>query len=85
MPSEESSPISSAGKLDTYLQFAIFNYHSPLTRNYNHVANLWQHEKWLPGGAVQQAKAHYGGYSIKRQDGLRVITLNTDMCMGFLV
>ena len=50
-------------------------------RNYDHVSGLWEHEDWLPEGAVQQAKAHYGAYSVQRQDGLRIITLNTDMCL----
>ena len=50
------------------------------TRNYDHVSGLWAHENWLPQGAVQQAKAHYGAYSVQRQDGLRIITLNTDLC-----
>ncbi|KAH0591168.1 hypothetical protein H2248_001264 [Termitomyces sp. 'cryptogamus'] len=47
--------------------------------NYDHVADLWKHEKWLPGAAVQLAKKHYAAYMVKRMDGLRVIALNTDM------
>lgn len=47
--------------------------------NYDHVAGLWQYENWLPEDAVALAKAHYAGYMVKRPDGLRVITLNTDM------
>lgn len=27
------------------------------------------------------ARAHYAGYAVQRSDGLRIITLNTDMCM----
>ncbi|KZW00602.1 hypothetical protein EXIGLDRAFT_721370 [Exidia glandulosa HHB12029] len=46
--------------------------------NYDHVAALWAHEQWLPSAAVQFARAHYGGYSLTRKDGLRIITLNTD-------
>jgi sphingomyelin phosphodiesterase len=48
-------------------------------RNYDHVASLWAHEGWLPQAAVQLARAHYAAYMIKRMDGLRVITLNTDL------
>ena len=47
-------------------------------RNYDHIAALWHHESWLPAEAVASARAHYGGYSVRRADGLRVITLNTD-------
>ena len=47
--------------------------------NYDHVAGLWKHENWLPESAIQLAKAHYAAYMVRRQDGLRVISLNTDM------
>ncbi|KAJ7110353.1 Metallo-dependent phosphatase [Mycena crocata] len=47
--------------------------------NYDHLASLWQHEKWLPEAAVELARAHYSAFMVKRQDGLRVISLNTDM------
>ncbi|KAH9178518.1 Metallo-dependent phosphatase [Lactarius sanguifluus] len=47
--------------------------------NYDHVAKLWQQEKWIPQSAVAQARAHYAAYSVQRTDGLRVITLNTDL------
>ncbi|KAN0131836.1 Metallo-dependent phosphatase-like protein [Lactarius tabidus] len=48
--------------------------------NYDHVSGLWQHEEWIPESAVAQARAHYAAYSVQRVDGLRVITLNTDLC-----
>lgn len=51
-----------------------------MLRNYDHVAALWQHEGWLPQSAVDLARAHYAGYMVRRGDGLRVITLNTDLC-----
>ena len=51
-----------------------------LYRNYDHVAGLWKLEHWLPGSAVAQARSHYAAYSVQRIDGLRVISLNTDMC-----
>ncbi|KAL7285228.1 hypothetical protein ACG7TL_000322 [Trametes sanguinea] len=47
--------------------------------NYDHVAGLWQQEGWLPESAVDLARSHYAAYMVRRQDGLRVITLNTDM------
>ena len=51
-----------------------------LNRNYDHVASLWQHEGWLPNTAVEFARSHYAAYMVKRTDGLRIITLNTDFC-----
>ena len=50
------------------------------SRNYNHVASLWQHEQWIPQSAVDLARAHYAAYMVRRFDGLRIITLNTDLC-----
>ncbi|KAF8913262.1 Metallo-dependent phosphatase-like protein [Gymnopilus junonius] len=46
--------------------------------NYDHVAGLWQHENWIPESAVELARSHYAAYMVRRVDGLRVITLNTD-------
>lgn len=53
------------------------------SRNYDHVASLWQHEKWLPESAVTLARAHYSAYMVKRGDGLRVISLNTNLCKSY--
>ncbi|KAI5824164.1 hypothetical protein K523DRAFT_420982 [Schizophyllum commune Tattone D] len=47
--------------------------------NYDHLASLWAHEEWLPEAAVQLARTHYGGYMAKRADGLRIISLNTNL------
>jgi hypothetical protein len=49
-------------------------------RNYDHVAGLWQLEQWLPESVVTEARTHYAAYSVQRADGLRVISLNTDLC-----
>ncbi|KAL8661546.1 MAG: hypothetical protein Q9202_005491 [Teloschistes flavicans] len=46
--------------------------------NYNHVARLWQQNGWINSTGANQARLHYGAYSVKNQDGLRIITLNTD-------
>jgi hypothetical protein len=46
--------------------------------NFDHVAGLWQHEGWLSPAAAQQARLHYGAYSVKNHYGLRMITFNTD-------
>ncbi|EJC98599.1 uncharacterized protein FOMMEDRAFT_161417 [Fomitiporia mediterranea MF3/22] len=47
-------------------------------RNYDHVAGLWEFENWIPESSAALARAHYGAYMVRRTDGLRVITLNTD-------
>lgn len=49
--------------------------------NYNHVSSLWEHEGWIDHEAVKEARDHYGGYSIMTHYGLRVISLNTSMCV----
>jgi sphingomyelin phosphodiesterase len=49
-------------------------------RNYDHVSGLWKLEHWLPQTSLAQARAHYAAYSVQRTDGLRVISLNADMC-----
>ena len=46
--------------------------------NYDHVAGLWQHEGWLNSTAAEQARLHYGAYSVKNHYGLRMITFNSD-------
>lgn len=45
--------------------------------NYNHVAGLWKHEGWIDDKTAKQAITHYGGYSIKTNYGLRIISWNT--------
>lgn len=47
--------------------------------DYDHLAGLWQHEQWLPESAITLARAHYSAYMVRRADGLRIITINTDM------
>jgi sphingomyelin phosphodiesterase len=48
--------------------------------NYDHVSALWEDEGWIDSETAQFAKAHYSAYMVRRQDGLRIITLNTDLC-----
>jgi sphingomyelin phosphodiesterase len=47
--------------------------------NYDHVSALWEHEGWLSGSIIESAKTHYAAYSVQRSDGLRVISLNTNL------
>lgn len=51
-----------------------------LYRNYDHVSSLWELENWINEKTAKEAKAHYAAYSVQRKDGLRIITLNTDLC-----
>lgn len=45
--------------------------------NYRHVAGLWQHEGWINSQDAEEARTHYGGYSVKTHHGLRIIVFNT--------
>lgn len=45
--------------------------------NYEHLAGLWQHEGWISREKADEARTHYGGYSIKTHYGLRIIAFNT--------
>jgi len=47
--------------------------------NYDHLSALWQQEQWLPQSVAAEARTHYAAYSVQRTDGLRVISLNTDL------
>ncbi|KAI7548074.1 sphingomyelin phosphodiesterase-like protein [Hortaea werneckii] len=66
-PEAIDAPHSMPGNLSTQMSW-----------NYNHVAGLWKHEGWLNETAEQQARVHYGAYSVKNHYGLRMITFNTD-------
>lgn len=62
-------------------------YHWYLTRFnrlYEHVSSLWYYEGWIPEASVKYAQTHYAAYSVVRPDGLRIISLDTDMCTTFL-
>ena len=67
------------------LYLSLWKSNSILYRNYDHVASLWKLEQWLPGNAVNQARSHYAAYSVQRTDGLRIISLNTDLCKRYCV
>ncbi|PCH34030.1 Metallo-dependent phosphatase [Wolfiporia cocos MD-104 SS10] len=47
--------------------------------DYDHLAALWEYEGWISEETAQMARTHYSAYSVQRSDGLRIITLNTDM------
>ncbi|KAH7886007.1 Metallo-dependent phosphatase [Phlebopus sp. FC_14] len=46
---------------------------------YDHVTALWEHQGWLPAASVESSRAHYAAYMVKRADGLRIISLNTNL------
>lgn len=50
------------------------------TRLYDHVTALWEQKGWLPEASVEFSRAHYAAYMVKRADGLRVISLDTNLC-----
>lgn len=66
-PEAQDAPHSLPGELSTQFSW-----------NYNHVSGLWQNDNFIPADAAAQARSHYGGYSVRNQYGLRLITLNTD-------
>ncbi|KAG2064684.1 hypothetical protein BDR04DRAFT_1034592, partial [Suillus decipiens] len=47
---------------------------------YDHVTALWEQEGWLPEASVEFSRAHYAAYMVKRADGLRIISLDTNLC-----
>ncbi|KAI6009217.1 sphingomyelin phosphodiesterase [Pisolithus marmoratus] len=53
------------------------------SRLYEHVSSLWYHDGWLPTDSVEYAETHYAAYSVKRPDGLRIISLDTDILNYF--
>lgn len=56
--------------------------HQDAPRLYDHVTALWNYEGWLPEDSVEYSRAHYAAYMVKRTDGLRIISLNTNLCMS---
>lgn len=46
---------------------------------YDHVTALWEYQGWLPAASVDYSRAHYAAYMVKRTDGLRIISLNTNL------
>ncbi|KAH7883413.1 sphingomyelin phosphodiesterase [Phlebopus sp. FC_14] len=76
------------GNHDTYVQFQMIPYAlggyrlgNQFNWLYDHVSTMWYSEGWLPESSVEYARTHYAAYSVKRPDGLRIISLDTDMCI----
>lgn len=66
-PEAINAPHSLPGKLGKQMSW-----------NTDHVSALWKHEGWIKDEQVEEAKMHYGAYSIKNHWGLRMITFNSD-------
>lgn len=41
---------------------------------------MWYYEGWLPEETVEFSRTHYAAYTVKRPDGLRIISIDTDIC-----
>ncbi|KAG2753989.1 Metallo-dependent phosphatase [Suillus brevipes Sb2] len=73
------------GNHDTYMQFQMIPYTmgGPLGTQFNwlyeHVSSLWQYEGWLPEASIAYASTHYAAYAVTRPDGLKIISIDTNL------
>ncbi|KAG1817992.1 sphingomyelin phosphodiesterase [Suillus subaureus] len=73
------------GNHDTYMQFQMIPYTTggPLGMQFNwlyeHISSMWQYEGWLPEATVAYASTHYAAYAVTRPDGLKIISLDTNL------
>jgi len=49
-------------------------------RLYEHISSMWEYEGWVPEAAVAYASTHYAAYAVTRPDGLKIISLDTNLC-----
>jgi sphingomyelin phosphodiesterase len=49
-------------------------------RLYEHISSMWEYEGWVSEVAVAYASAHYTPYAMTRLDGLKIISLDTNLC-----
>ncbi|KAH7929501.1 sphingomyelin phosphodiesterase [Leucogyrophana mollusca] len=74
------------GNHDTYNQFQMSTYTigGYLSKQYNwlyeHISSMWLYEGWLPENITDFARTHYAAYTVQRTDGLRIISLDTNLC-----
>ncbi|KAG9308177.1 sphingomyelin phosphodiesterase [Chiua virens] len=75
---------ATVGNHDTYVHPLLPScYHDSerhFHRLYEHISSMWSYEGWLPEESVQYASTHYAAYSVQRPDGLRIISIDTDIC-----
>ncbi|KAG1879787.1 sphingomyelin phosphodiesterase [Suillus subluteus] len=73
------------GNHDTYMQFQMIPYTMGGTLGtqfnwlYEHISSMWQYEGWLPEASVAYASTHYAAYTVTRPDGLKIISLDTNL------
>lgn len=48
--------------------------------NYEHVSRLWEWYGWINSSTQAEAALHYGAYAVTHPLGVRIITLNGDLC-----
>ncbi|KAG9316863.1 sphingomyelin phosphodiesterase [Chiua virens] len=76
---------ATVGNHDTYMEYMMMPYQvggylgGQFNWSYEHISSLWSYEGWLPEESVEFARTHYAGYTVKRPDGLRIISLDTNM------
>lgn len=46
--------------------------------NYELLGNLWSRSSWITGSEAKHASRHYGAYAHTTEQGLRIISINTD-------
>ncbi|KAF9236005.1 sphingomyelin phosphodiesterase [Melanogaster broomeanus] len=80
---------ATVGNHDTYVQFQMIPYAmggylgKQFNWLYDHISSMWSYEGWLPSESVEFSRTHYAAYTVKRPDGLRVISLDTDICKAY--
>ncbi|KAG0703315.1 sphingomyelin phosphodiesterase [Suillus ampliporus] len=73
------------GNHDTYMQFQMIPYTTggPLGNQFNwlyeHISSMWEYEGWLPEESIAYAATHYAAYAVKRTDGLKIISIDTNL------
>jgi hypothetical protein len=73
------------GNHDTYMQFQMIPYTmggalgAQFNWLYEHISSMWEYEGWVPEAAVAYASTHYAAYAVTRPDGLKIISLDTNL------
>lgn len=67
-PTDLAAPLSMGGELGQQFSWL-----------YAHVTALWEYQGWMPAASVDYSRAHYAAYMVRRTDGLRIISLNTNL------
>ncbi|KAG2030028.1 hypothetical protein BDR03DRAFT_936749 [Suillus americanus] len=74
------------GNHDTYMQFQMIPYTMggalgvQFNWLYEHISSMWEYEGWVPEVVVTYASTHYTAYAVTCPDGLKIISLDTNLC-----